>query len=76
MPAAETARTVVDLEALSKLISSLTRRGYQVVGATLHDGAIVYHNLRTLEDLPVGWTDEQDAGHYRLRKRHDRALFG
>ena len=27
-------------------------------------------------DLPVGWTDEQDGGHYRLRRRDDEALFG
>jgi sulfhydrogenase subunit beta (sulfur reductase) len=76
MPAAENARTVVELEALNQLIPALTRRGYQVIGPTIHDGAIVYDTLRTLEDLPVGWTDEQEAGRYRLRKRDDRALFG
>jgi len=27
-------------------------------------------------DLPAGWTDEQDAGVYRLRRRDDGALFG
>ncbi len=76
MPAAENARTVVDLEALNQLIPALTRRGYQVIGPTIRDGAIVYDILRTLEDLPVGWTDEQEAGRYRLKKRDDRALFG
>ena len=29
-----------------------------------------------LEDLPVGWTDRQDAGRYRLERRADAALFG
>ena len=24
----------------------------------------------------MGWTDEQEAGHYRLKKREDEALFG
>ena len=62
MPAAENSRTVVDLEALNQLIPALIRRGYQVIGPTLRDGAIVYDNLRTLEDLPAGWTDEQEAG--------------
>ena len=76
MPAAENARTVVDLAALNQLIPALARRGYQVIGPTLRDGAIVYDTLRTLEDLPVGWTDEQEAGRYRLKKRDDRALFG
>jgi len=29
-----------------------------------------------VEDLPIGWTDEQEAGTYRLRRRDDGALFG
>jgi ferredoxin len=69
-------RSVVDLEGLERLIPSLERRGYQVVGPTLRDGAIVYDTLSKLEDLPIGWTEEQDAGRYRVKKRNDRALFG
>ena len=76
MPATENPRAVVDLEALNRLIPALARRGYHVIGPTLRDGAIVYDTLRKLEDLPVGWTDEQEAGRYRLKKRDDRALFG
>jgi hypothetical protein len=76
MPAAAESRTVADLAALDQLIPSLVRRGYQVIGPTLRDGAIVYENLRTLQDLPAGWTDEQEAGSYRLKKRDDGALFG
>ena len=76
MPATEETRAVVDLEALRGLIPSLERRGYQVVGPTVRDGAIVYDTLRKLDDLPVGWTDEQEAGRYRLKRRDDQALFG
>src|SRR5271169_971983 len=76
MPAAGQARSVVGLDALNQLIPALTRRGYQVIGPTVRDGAIVYDTLRTLEDLPAGWTDEQEAGRYHLKKRDDRALFG
>jgi formate hydrogenlyase subunit 6/NADH:ubiquinone oxidoreductase subunit I len=36
----------------------------------------VYDEVRSLEDLPAGWTDEQNAGTYRLKKRADNALFG
>ena len=32
--------------------------------------------LTTLDDLPVGWTDRQDAGRYRIERRADAALFG
>ena len=32
--------------------------------------------LQGSDDLPAGWTDEQDGGTYRLRRRDDDALFG
>ncbi len=69
------ARTVIDIEGVAHLITSLRGRGYQVVGPTLRDSAITYDILNKLEDLPAGWTDEQAAGCYRLKKRDDRALF-
>ncbi len=60
----------------AELISSLQRRGYQVVGPTVRDGAIVYDTVESIEELPAGWTDEQEPGRYRLKQRGDRALFG
>jgi sulfhydrogenase subunit beta (sulfur reductase) len=71
-----TPRAVVSLEALERLIPSVERRGYQVAGPTVRDGAIVLDTLKKLSDLPFGWTDEQEAGRYRLKKRDDSALFG
>ena len=50
--------------------------GYRVVGPTVRDGAIVYGDIRDETDLPIGWTDRQDAGTYRLERRKDAALFG
>ena len=38
--------------------------------------SIVYDDITTPQDLPVGWTDEQAAGKYRLKRREDQALFG
>jgi hypothetical protein len=52
-PASAESRAVVDLAALDQLIPSLVRRGFQVIGPTMRDGAIVYGNLRTLQDLPA-----------------------
>jgi sulfhydrogenase subunit beta (sulfur reductase) len=63
----------VDFDAL---IAALTGRGYTVVGPTVRAEAIVYDEIMRTDDLPVGWTDEQDGGHYRLRRRDDQALFG
>ncbi|HLX62969.1 MAG TPA: 4Fe-4S dicluster domain-containing protein [Planctomycetota bacterium] len=61
---------------LQRLIDALAARGYCVFGPTVRDGAIVYDELSSMRDLPEGWTDEQDAGKYRLKRRADRALFG
>ncbi|MBT6855450.1 MAG: 4Fe-4S dicluster domain-containing protein [Nitrospina sp.] len=67
---------VIDREGLNRLIQTLIGRGYQVVGPTVRDEAIVYDNVFSIEDLPAGWTDEQEGGTYRLKKRSDDALFG
>ena len=67
---------VVERKHLEQLLQALAGRGYEVVGPTLRDGAIVYDHLTTIEDLPSGWTDEQSGGTYRLKRRQDDALFG
>jgi sulfhydrogenase subunit beta (sulfur reductase) len=67
---------VLQRERFDDLFAALARRGYTVIGPTVGDGAIVYGELRAAADLPVGWTDEQDGGHYRLQRRDDEALFG
>ena len=66
----------IERDALDELFAALRKRGYEVIGPTVRDGAIVYDEIATSADLPVGWTDEQDGGTYRLRRRDDEALFG
>lgn len=68
--------SVIERDGLSALFQTLQGREYAVVGPTLRDGAIVYDRLRSPDDLPRGWTDQQDGGTYRLREREDDALFG
>jgi ferredoxin len=63
-------------EHFGSLFAALAQRGYHIVGPTVRDGAIVYDTLVSVDDLPIGWTDEHDGGTYRLRKRNDKALFG
>ena len=67
---------IVRRESITRLLEVLEGDGYTTVGPTIRDGAIVYDVIHSLEDLPVGWTDEQEGGTYRLRKRDDDALFG
>ncbi len=67
---------VIERGSLDTLIEALRRRGFTVIGPTVRDQAIVYDELSSIDDLPVGWTDEQDGGTYRLVRRDDEALFG
>ncbi len=67
---------VVSPAALDDLIDALRRRGFRVLGPTVRDGAIVYDDLESATELPVGWTDRQEAGTYRLERRSDEARFG
>jgi ferredoxin len=67
---------VVELSGLDELIGVLRRRGFRVLGPTVRDGAIVYDELESAAELPVGWTDRQEAGTYRLERREDEARFG
>ena len=70
------AQVVLDRAGLDRLLAALTARGYQVIGPTVRDGAIVYGEVTATADLPVGWKDEQGPGTYRLTRREDEALFG
>jgi sulfhydrogenase subunit beta (sulfur reductase) len=63
-------------EHFDSLLAALASRGYTVVGPTVRDGTIIYDEVRRAADLPVGWTDEQEGGRYRLKRREDAALFG
>jgi ferredoxin len=67
---------VIEPEALGDLVNGLRGRGFTVLGPTRRDGAIVYEELASADELPIGWTDVQEAGTYRLERRADEARFG
>jgi ferredoxin len=69
-------RLVIDVDGLQALIDALLARGYAVIGPTERGGAVVNASIRTVEDLPRGWGDDQAPGSYRLRRRDDDAVFG
>ena len=70
------AKFAIEPDDFQWIIGKLLRHGYRVIGPTVRDGAIVYDSIAHLDNLPVGWTDRQDAGQYRLEQRADAALFG
>jgi ferredoxin len=69
-------RVVIRPDALDAIFAALRARGYRVLGPTVADGAIVYEDLASADELPIGWTDRQDGGTYRLERRDDDARFG
>ncbi len=76
-PAPQTSQqAVIEAEHFQHLLDLLRQEGYRLLGPTVRDGAIVYDEIHTTGELPVGWTDCQEGGKYRLKRRKDKALFG
>jgi sulfhydrogenase subunit beta (sulfur reductase) len=73
---AEEQPRILHAEELAKLIELLSCKGYRTIGPFVRDGAIVYERIESSAQLPAGWTDEQERGSYRLKRREDQALFG
>lgn len=67
---------ILEVAALAALFRALQEEGYATVGPTVRDQAIVYEEIESPAELPIGWTEEQDAGSYRLKRRDDDAHFG
>jgi len=67
---------ILESKNLQRLVDVLLGDGYRVVAPTVRDGAIIYDEIASVEDLARGWTDKQDGGNYRLEKRNDNAFFG
>ncbi len=61
---------------LQVLIDVLREDGRRVIGPTVADGAIVFDEITSLDDLPRGVSDEQAPGRYRLGRRDDEHMFG
>lgn len=58
------------------LFDVLKDKKYRLIGPTVRDDAIVYDEIAKVDDLPVGYSDEQEKGTYRLRETGDQRLFG
>ena len=60
---------------LQLLIDLLRERGWTVVGPTVRGGVVIHAEIESVDQLPRGVEDIQDAGSYRLRQRGDQAVF-
>ncbi len=53
---------------LDALIRELIHRGYDVIGPTVRDRSVVLARISGTKDLPLGYSDAQEKGIYRLAK--------
>jgi ferredoxin len=67
---------LIDAAGLGDLFQVLVAEGYQVIGPTVQDGAIVLRELSSASELPFGWGVRLEPGGYQLRRRDDSAAFG
>ncbi|HTY58942.1 MAG TPA: 4Fe-4S dicluster domain-containing protein, partial [Bacteroidota bacterium] len=67
---------IIESTGLHTLLEGLVSRGYALIGPTVRSGAIVYDAIRSVDDLPRGYGDEQEPSHYTLKKREDDMIFG
>ena len=54
----------VDRSAFARIFDVLHQRGFEVIGPTLDQEAIHYDRIRSIDDLPAGWTDQQGPGRH------------
>ena len=64
-----------DTSGLQELIDVLRQAGYRTIGPRVADGAIIYDDVESMAQLPLGIIDEQDGGRYRLSSTPDAGYF-
>jgi ferredoxin len=66
---------VLDLDGLDDLLRALEDDGFRIIGPS-HRGAVVdLDDIHGIDDLPAGWSDDQEPGRYRLHDDGSGALF-
>ncbi len=61
---------------LQDLINLLRERGYRVVGPVSRDGAVVFDEIRSAAELPLGFREAQAPGSYQLEPSGGSDYFG
>ena len=60
---------------LQQLIDLLRQDGYRTIGPQVADSAVVYGDIASISQLPLGILDEQDGGCYRLTESPAAGYF-
>jgi len=65
----------IEKSSLQSIIDELRGQGYRVMAPTVAEEAVVYGEVESLDQLPIGIVDEQDGGRYRLHESDGAAYF-
>ncbi len=70
-------RQIIDGQGLDAMIDALEDQGRTVIGPLVRDSTITHGAISGAADLPQGWTEQQEAGTYRLQRTgtHERFAF-
>ena len=63
--------SAADLDRLIRLLGV----GHRVIGPQVVDGAVVLRDIASADQLPAGWLDDQEGGHYRLHRDDSAGPF-
>jgi len=66
---------IIDIYEFDNLINKLKEKGYTPIGPTIQNGAIIYSEINSSSDLPIGFTDVQKPGFYRLENSGNGSYF-
>ncbi len=66
---------VLSAEGLDEIVQILRSDGRTVIGPRIRDGVITPEEIEHGDELPRGWTEEQDGGHYRLVPTGTQEVF-
>ena len=60
---------------LQELIDALLGQGYDVIGPTIQQNAVVLRSMTDASELPRGWTDNQQPAVYRIEETGSNRVF-
>lgn len=69
-------KRIITPDGLQNLIDILIATGRRILGPVSREGVIVYDYIDSIDDFPVGLTDEQIPGGYRLKDAPEASYFG
>jgi sulfhydrogenase subunit beta (sulfur reductase) len=69
-------QVILERKQIQKLFEALAKKGFNLIGPVVQNGAIAYDKISGEADLPIGWSDTQSGGSYRLRQTGSQRIFG